>query len=191
VKPKVPQIVVVICKFPSRYTRKKSVHNDELLDFCGELSGIGVCNHQADVVPDNRGLRNADRFRERMNANGRRLNVAASLGNIGVADAWQVRGDYSESVLKFVYERAPHPRGLRIAVQKDQGRTLSRCEVVKLLSFDLCNPRPWGFVRFSTSLHFIVLQKRWLQPKSIDQTSGRKAASGVGSGTAVSSSGRR
>src|SRR5260370_4642 len=45
VKPKVPHIVVVVRELPSFNTGKESVHNDELLDFCGELCGIGVCNH--------------------------------------------------------------------------------------------------------------------------------------------------
>ena len=37
-----PQIVVVIRELPSGNARKEGVHNDELLDFCGELCGIRV-----------------------------------------------------------------------------------------------------------------------------------------------------
>src|SRR5262249_8396725 len=39
----------------------------------------------------------------------------------------------SEFVLEVVYQRPPHSRGLRVAVQKNEGRALSRGEVVKLL----------------------------------------------------------
>jgi hypothetical protein len=42
VKPKMPQIVVVIRELPSRNTGEESVHHDELLDFSKELRGIGV-----------------------------------------------------------------------------------------------------------------------------------------------------
>jgi hypothetical protein len=119
VKPEVPQIVVVICELPSGNTRKEGVHDNELLDFCGELRGIGVGNHEADVVANNTGVRNADRFRERMNANGRCLHVAAILGNIGIADAREVGGDDSKFVLKPFNQRTPHPRGLRVAMQKN------------------------------------------------------------------------
>ncbi len=87
VKSKLPQIVVVIRELPSLNTGKESVHNDEFLDFCGELRGIGVSNHQTDVVADNASLRNTDRFRERMNANGRCFHVAAVFRDIGIADA--------------------------------------------------------------------------------------------------------
>ena len=52
--------------------------------------------------PTTTGLRNADRFRERMNANGRCFHVAAVLGNIGIADTGDVGGDDGEFVLKLV-----------------------------------------------------------------------------------------
>jgi hypothetical protein len=119
VKPEVPQIVVVIRRLPSRNTGEESVHNDELLDFGGELRGIGIGHHEADVVPDNTGLCNADRLRERMNANGGCLHITAVLGNVGIADAGQVRRNDGEFVLQFVNQRAPHSRGLRVAVQKN------------------------------------------------------------------------
>ena len=64
VKSKVPQIIVVIRELPSGNARKKSVHNDELLDFCWKLRSIGVCDHQADVVANNPGFGNAEGFRQ-------------------------------------------------------------------------------------------------------------------------------
>ena len=109
-------------------------------------------------MADNTGLRNADRFRERMNANGGCLHITAVLGNIGLADTRKIRGDDCEFFLEFVNQRKPHSRGLRVAVHKYYGWALSRCEVVKLFPFDFRNARRCGFVRFWTDLHFIALR---------------------------------
>jgi hypothetical protein len=77
--------------------------------------------------------------------------------------AVEVAGDQdAQLVVHKVVLEAPHSRGLRIAVQKE-GRALSRCEVVKLFAFDVCDARLWGFICFSTGLHFVVLQKRSLR----------------------------
>ena len=82
-----PQIVVVIRELPSGNARKEGVHNDELLDFCGELCGIRVRNHQSDVVADNPGLRDAEGFREGMNPNNGCLHVGAAFWNVRITDS--------------------------------------------------------------------------------------------------------
>jgi hypothetical protein len=48
---------------------------------------------------------------------------------------------------------------------------------VKLFPLDLPKPRRYGFVLSWISLHFIVLQKKWLQPMSINQISARECGS--------------
>src|SRR5215469_7223244 len=56
---------------------------------------------------------------------------------------------------------------------------------MKLFPFDFRNARRCGLRRFSTGFHFIVLQKRWLHLKSIDQSRRARPAAAVGVGTVV------
>jgi 16S rRNA (uracil1498-N3)-methyltransferase len=104
---------------PPAGARRPADHIALLTGFSGELRGIGVGNHETDVVSDNTGLRNANRFREGVNANGRGFHIAATFGNVGIADTREIRGDDGEFVLKSVNQGPPHPRGLRVAVQKN------------------------------------------------------------------------
>jgi hypothetical protein len=69
-----------------------------------------------------------------MNANGRRLHVAAILRNIGITDAGKVWRDDGEFILQLLNQRTPHSRGLRIAMQENDGGTLTRGEVLKAFS---------------------------------------------------------
>jgi len=94
---------------------------------------------------DNPGIRNAEGLCERMNANGCRLHVAAILRNIGITDAGKVWRDDGEFILQLLNQRTPHSRGLRIAMQENDGGTLTRGEVLKLFPFDFCKARLCGF----------------------------------------------
>ena len=60
----------------------------------------------------------------------------------------EVMRDDGEFILQLLHQRTPHSRGLRIAMQENDGRTLTRGEVLKLFSFDFCKARLCGFACF-------------------------------------------
>ena len=87
-------------------------------------------------MPDDSRLGNAQGFDKRMHTDGSRLHVEPLFGNIGFAYAGQVGSNYSELVCEPVNQRPPHSRGLRIAVQKNDRRSVPSSEVVNLYPFN-------------------------------------------------------
>src|SRR5881397_3563321 len=83
-KTKMPKVGIVIGEFPSRDARKESVHYHQLLNFAGKLRSIGVCNHQADIVPDDPRLGNAERLRSSWT---RIAAVFMSRPSLGIAES--------------------------------------------------------------------------------------------------------
>ena len=79
-----------------------------LLDFRGELRGIGVCNHESDVVLDDPCLRDTEGFRQGMNLNRGCFHVRATLGDVGIAYSWKIRRVDCEFVLELFNQGPPH-----------------------------------------------------------------------------------
>ena len=90
VEPEMPETRVVVDGFPLTYPRQEGVHQDHLLHLGGELTGVGVGDHQAYVVPDHAGSLDAEQPGERVNARGRRFDVQTGRRDLRFADATAV-----------------------------------------------------------------------------------------------------
>ena len=91
--------------------------------------------------PTTLGFLDAQRFGERMNADGSGLHVQAVLGNRRIADAGQVGRDHGEFLGEQRNDRPPHARCLRVAVQQDHRRAVTRRQVMQLYASDFGGTR--------------------------------------------------
>src|SRR5207245_2857547 len=71
VETKVPNARVVVHSQPSFDARQKCVEQRQFLSFRLKLRGIGISDHQPDVMSYHAGLSYPERLREIMNTNGR------------------------------------------------------------------------------------------------------------------------
>jgi len=136
VETEMPDAGIVVDVFPAGDAGEKGVHDNELFDFGWELGGVGIGDHQANVVTDDAGFFDAERFGESVNAGGGRFHVETVGGDTRVADSGEVRCDHGEFFGKPGNERAPHAGCLRVAVEQDDGGTMARGEIVKLEAVD-------------------------------------------------------
>jgi hypothetical protein len=104
----VPDVGRVVDVLPPIDAGKEGVHQREPLHFLRKLGGIGVGDHQPDVVADHACLRHPKRLRKGVNADGRRLHVEAVGGNHRVADTGKIGGDDGEVGCEERQERSPH-----------------------------------------------------------------------------------
>ena len=139
-----PETRVVVDGFPLTYPRQEGVHQDHLLHLGGELTGVGVGDHQAYVVPDHAGSLDAEQPGERVNARGRRFDVQTGRRDLRFADAGEIRRDHRESLREDGNDRLPHPRCLRVAVQQDHRGTLTAGQVMQLDAVDVRGARNKG-----------------------------------------------
>ena len=149
VKPEMPEPRVVVDRFPALHAWKKGIHQNEFRYFGWELRSVRICDHQADVVSDYFGCLHTERLRQIVYADGCALHVQPASRNVGVANARQVGRDDREALRQRGNDRPPHQRGLRIAVQQDQRRTVASRHVMHLRPVDLHASRHYGVVRIS------------------------------------------
>ncbi len=81
-----------------------------------------------------------------MNADRGILHVQTVGRNVGVSDAGQIWSDYGESFGQHGDDRLPHERGLRIAMQQNDRRTVASGHVMELGAIDLSAARDDCFV---------------------------------------------
>jgi hypothetical protein len=102
-----------------------------------ELSGVGVRDHEPDIVANDLSLLDAERTHQPMNAGGGRLHVEAVLRDLGVADSGQIGSDDSELIREQRQEWTPHARVLRVSVYEDDGGAVAGREVVQFQAVDI------------------------------------------------------
>src|SRR5712664_4140197 len=77
-----PEAWVVVDRFPLTYAGEKCIHHNKLFHFGRELRGVGIGDHEADVVPNHPGFLDAERPGKRMNADRRSLHVQTVRGDL-------------------------------------------------------------------------------------------------------------
>ena len=93
-----PDVGIVVDGFPTGHAGEEGIHQNKFRDFRRELRGVGVGDHQANVVPHNFSFLHAKRLNQIMNADGGALHVEAAGGNVGVSDAGKVWRDHGETL---------------------------------------------------------------------------------------------
>src|ERR1700730_14691476 len=141
VEAEMPNSGVIVDGLPTTDAWQERVHQNELSHFRGELSGIGVGDHQADVVPDDFSLLYAQRLREIVNADSRTLHVEAVARNVRVSDTGQVGRDYGEAPGQNRDDGLPHKGCLGISVQEYEWCAVARRQVVQFDATNLSGAR--------------------------------------------------
>src|SRR5260370_39473906 len=75
IKAEVPYGRVVVDRLPTLYAGKESIHQDELRHLGRKLCGVGVGNHETDVMSHDLGLLHAERLSTAVNTDGRILHA--------------------------------------------------------------------------------------------------------------------
>ena len=132
IETEMPVCRVVVDRLPARNSGQKHIHQHELLGLRRKLRGVRVGHHQPDVVTDDRGLFDAQRPDEVVDANGRARHVKSVGGDVGVTDPREIRRNHRVMLRQSRDERTPHARRLRVAVQQYDRGALPRCEVLQL-----------------------------------------------------------
>ena len=89
---------IVVNGFPAGHAGEECVHEDELRHFGRELRGVSVGDHEADVVANDFRFLHAERLGEIVDADCGAFHVEAVGGNVGIADAGQIRRDNGEAL---------------------------------------------------------------------------------------------
>ena len=121
----VPEAVVFDDVVPGGDAGEGSVHDDEALDFVGVERGVGVGDHDADVVRDDEGAVEAEGGDDGANVGGLCLLVVAAGGAGGAADAAEVGHDDGVVFDEFGGERRPGVAGFGVAVNEDDDGALA------------------------------------------------------------------
>src|SRR6266436_10030073 len=87
VEAEMPYVGVVVDRLPPRDAWQESIHQNEFRDFRRKLRGVGVGDHEADVVAHDLSFLHSERLSEIMNADGCTLHVQTMGGDIRVSDA--------------------------------------------------------------------------------------------------------
>ena len=103
----------------------------------GILRGVGVGDHQADVVAGDPGGLQLERLRQRVDVLRHRLLVVAALRLGGVAEAAQVGRDHQVRLGELGDQRQPHVAGLGVAMQQDHRIALAGDQIVDRGAVDL------------------------------------------------------
>jgi hypothetical protein len=112
-----PEVRIVVDRSPLPHAGEEGVHHDELRHLGGKLRGVGIGDHQADVMPHDRRLLDAQRADEAMDAAGSGLHVEPACGDRRIPDTGQIRRDHRELPGEGRNHHFPHPRGLGVAVR--------------------------------------------------------------------------
>ncbi len=121
----VPELVVFYDVVPGGDARQRSVHDDQTLDLIGVERGVGVSDHDADVVRDDKGAVKAEGGDDSANVGGLCLLVVAAGGAGGAADAAEIGHDDGVAFFELGGERRPGVAGFGIAVNEDDDRALT------------------------------------------------------------------
>lgn len=115
----VPEPVVFDDVVPGRDAGEGRVHDDEAVDLVGVEGGIGVGDHDADVMRDDEGVVEAEGGDDGANVGCLSFFVAAAGGAGGTADAAEVGHDDGVGFDEFGGERSPGVAGFGVAVDED------------------------------------------------------------------------
>ena len=116
---------------------QERIHQRDAADVRRILGGIGIGDHQPDVVAGDADIPQAKRHGKRVDVRGHGLLVVAAFRLVRCAEAAQVRGDHRMRLGELGDQRPPHMAVLGIAVQQDHRRAGAGSQVVKPGSVDL------------------------------------------------------
>src|SRR5262249_15522055 len=132
VEPEVPDGGIVVDRLPAFHARQKRVHEHELVDVVRELRGVGVRDHQPDVVTDDGRLPESQLLDQRVDTSGGMRHIQSVGGNGRSANARQVWSNDGEIRGQARYQRSPHPGRFGVAVYQDDRRPVAGHEVLQL-----------------------------------------------------------
>ena len=133
----VPEIAEQPDVLPVADARQEGVHQHRARGRLRELGGIGIRDHQADVVTDNADAIESQRVGQLVDVDRERLLVVAGLRLGGAAGPAQVGHDDRVTLGERRDERKPHAAGLRVAVQQNGRAALAGDPVVQPDAVDL------------------------------------------------------
>ena len=137
VEVEVPEVAQEPDVLPVADAGQEGVEERDALDLRREPRGVGVRDHESDVVPGDCDLRVAERHGERMDVAGHRHLVVAAFGLARRAGAAQIGCDHRAGLRELGDQRAPHPGVLREAVQEDDRRAAPGTQVVDAHAVEL------------------------------------------------------
>ena len=112
----VPQVAQQPDLGPVADAGQEGIHQNDAFHFPGVLRGVGVGDHQANVMTDDFDLVVAERLHQRMNILGEGLLVVAAIRLGRRACATQVGRNDRLPVAQVGHQWSPHMAGLCIAV---------------------------------------------------------------------------
>ncbi len=116
---------------------QERVHQHDAVDLGGILRGVGVGDHQPDVVTGDAHMLVAERGGERVDVLRHGLLVVALLGLGGLAEAAQIGRDDGVGLGELRNQRQPHVAVLGVAVQQEDRLALPGDQVVELYAIDV------------------------------------------------------
>src|SRR5260221_6159224 len=151
IETEVPDSRIIVYGVPLAYAGKKGVHHHKLRCLRGKLRGIGISDHQTDIVSHDLCFLDSERARQRMNSDWGSLHVQTVSRNRRVADAGQIGCDHGKSLGQQRHDGSPHERGLRIPVQQYEGGTLPCLQEVQLDAVNLGGAQDDSIIRSRSS----------------------------------------
>lgn len=137
VKVKMPEVPEEPDVHPIAHPGKKGVHQCDPVHFGGILSGVGVGDHQPDIVAYNPDALVPEQCREGVDVLRHRLLVVTALRLGRLPEAAQIGGDHAVRLGEFGNEGSPHMAGLGVAMQKKHRIAFAGAQIVQLDPVDL------------------------------------------------------
>src|SRR5207253_9649717 len=110
------------------------VHQHDSIDFVGVLRGIGVSDHQSNVVTNDDLMLIAKRLGQGMNILVHRLLVVTRHRLGRLAEAAQVRRDHCMTLCQLDHQWPPHVTVLSVAMQENYGIAFAGDQIVQSYS---------------------------------------------------------
>ena len=98
VKAEVPEVGVVVNCPPPSYAREEGIHHNQFFHLGRKLRGVGVSDHEADVVANDFCFLDTERAGQRMNSYCCRLHIETICRNSRVPNTGQVGCNHGESL---------------------------------------------------------------------------------------------
>ena len=131
VEMEVPEVAQQPHRLPLADARQERIHQRDALDLGRKLRGIGIGDHEADIVAGEPHAPVAERRGERVDVLRHRLLVVALRRLGGLAEAAQIGRDHGVRLGQLGDQRPPHVAGLGVAVQQDHRLAVAGGEIVE------------------------------------------------------------